>query len=129
MNWPWTSRARLDDALILVSRHESKIADLERENRRLVNEICKRHGVQPVYIDPDAVVVAVPIKPPAPLVDVMQMEAPTVVNEVKRSGARSPREICMGIEKKLMERHQQQQQVARELEAVMSIPAAGNGTH
>lgn len=130
MKWPWTSRARLDDALQLLAEHRTKIADLEAENRHLVNQIFVRHGVRPVYKEPgDFAAIQSVMPPPAPPVDVMQQAAPTVINEVRKSGARSAREIAAGVEKVLGQRHQAQAKVARELEAVMSAPSTGNGNH
>lgn len=127
MNWPWTSRARLDDALVLVSEQKARIAVLEGEVRKLADRIIQGHGGTPAFAIP-VKNSAIPVAPTPP-VDVMQLEAPTVINEVKKNGARSAREICAGIEKGLTQRHQERMKVARELEAVMSQPAAGNGTH
>lgn len=126
MKWPWTSRARLDDALGTITEQKARIAVLEGEIRRLADRIIIGHGGLPAFADLKSAH-SMPVTP-AP-VDVMQQEAPTVINEVRKSGARNAREIAAGVERVLGQRHQEQAKVARELNAVLSAPSTGNGNH
>ena len=115
MKWPWTSRARLDDALRTIEELKAKAAQQETEIRRLTNRLFYGYGIQPIYAEAEPVkpVMAAP-KPPAPQVDGMQEPAPTVIREAVKHGARSAREICQGVERILDTRYRILSGIARE---------------
>lgn len=145
MPWPFTSRARLDDALALVGEQKAKIQALEARNLYLLNEILIRHGVRP--LDPSPVPLTLAVTPaPPPVADPMQQDVVTPVTEAIRNGARSARSVCQEIEANLDRKHREatgqaprhappaaQESVARQLEAMLSIPVGApvteNGKH
>lgn len=128
MRWPWTSRARLDDALQLIGEYKERIAALEADKLSLINEILVRHKVRPILAGPEPAPLVTPAPKAEPEPDnPLDRKIPTLLDEA-RKGARSGRQIVRNAEAILANRHRERAttkiaMVARDVSQILETPS------